>query len=107
MTMFGKRSEVFGKRSEVEELLLEVKRVASNSVEAPKSSSPKVVPLRAAVPMQKARDGGKTDEYYDLKRRIFGFLVEIIDVSQLTKMDHDQARAEIRDVVGEVVAAKK
>jgi pilus assembly protein CpaF len=105
--MFGKRSEVFGKRSEVEELLLEVKRVASNSVEAPKSSSPKVVPLRAAVPMQKARDGGKTDEYYDLKRRIFGFLVEIIDVSQLTKMDHDQARAEIRDVVGEVVAAKK
>ncbi|MDP2378612.1 CpaF family protein [Reyranella sp.] len=98
---------MFGKRSEVEELLLEVKRVASNSVETPKAASPKVVPLRAAVPMLKARDGGKTDEYYDLKRRIFGFLVEIIDVSQLTKMDHDQARAEIRDVVGEVVAAKK
>jgi pilus assembly protein CpaF len=98
---------MFGKRSEVEELLLEVKRVASSAPEVPKAVSPKVVPLRAAVPMQKARDGGKTDEYYDLKRRIFGFLVEIIDVSQLTKMDHDQARAEIRDVVGEVVAAKK
>jgi pilus assembly protein CpaF len=98
---------MFGKRSEVEELLLEVKRIASSSVETPKAASPKVVQLRAAVPMQKARDGGKTDEYYDLKRRIFGFLVEIIDVSQLTKMDHDQARAEIRDVVGEVVAAKK
>jgi pilus assembly protein CpaF len=97
---------MFGKRSEVEELLLEVKRIASSSAQAPRAESPKVVPLRV-VPQQKARDGHKTDEYYDLKRRIFGFLVEIIDVSQLTKMDHDQARAEIRDVVSEVVVAKK
>ncbi|HLM13406.1 MAG TPA: CpaF family protein [Reyranella sp.] len=106
---------MFGKRSQVEELLLEVKRVASNSTPTPTptpSPSPKalpsnVTPLRAVPATPKPRDSRKTDEYHDLKRRIFGFLVEIIDVSQLTKMDHDQARLEIRDVVNEVVAAKK
>jgi pilus assembly protein CpaF len=98
---------MFGKRSEVDELLLEVKRVALNSTESPKATSAKVVPLRVVASTPKGRDERKTDEYHDLKRRIFGFLIEIIDVSQLAKMDHEQARNEIRDVVSEVVAAKK
>ena len=110
---------MFGKRSQVEELLLEVRESPSNSTPSPTpratpspSPSPKalpsnVTPLRAVPSTPKPRDSQKTDEYHDLKRRIFGFLVEIIDVSQLTKMDHDQARLEIRDVVNEVVAAKK
>jgi pilus assembly protein CpaF len=98
---------IFGKRSEVDELLLEVQRVASNSTQATKAASPKVAPLRGVASGPKVREASKTDEYHDLKRRIFGFLIEIIDVSQLTKMDHDQARAEIRDVVSEVVIAKK
>jgi pilus assembly protein CpaF len=98
---------MFGKRSEVDELLLEVQRVASGSTQTPKAASPKVAPLRGVASGPKDREACKADEYHDLKRRIFGFLVEIIDVSQLTKMDHDQARAEIRDVVSEVVIAKK
>ena len=98
---------MFGKRSEVDELLLEVQRVASASTQAPKAASPKVVPVRGVASGPKDREARKADEYHDLKRRIFGFLIEIIDVSQLTKMDHDQARAEIRDVVSEVVIAKK
>jgi pilus assembly protein CpaF len=98
---------IFGKRSEVDELLLEVQRVASNSTQTPNAASPKVAPLRGVSLGPKDREASKTDEYHDLKRRIFGFLIEIIDVSQLTKMDHDQARAEIRDVVSEVVIAKK
>jgi pilus assembly protein CpaF len=93
---------MFGRRSEVDELLLEVRRVASDS-----ATTPKIAPARAIAPAEKPHDGRKTEEYYDLKRRIFGFLIEIIDVSQLAKMDHDQARAEIREVVGEVVVAKK
>jgi pilus assembly protein CpaF len=98
---------MFGKRSEVDELLLEVQRVASASTQAPKAASPKVVPVRGVASGPKDREARKTDEYHDLKRRIFGFLIEIIDVSKLTKMDHDQARTEIRDVVSEVVIAKK
>ena len=98
---------MFGKRSEVDELLLEVQRVASSSTTSPRLPSPKVVPLRVVASPPKVREGQKTEEYYDLKRRIFGFLIEIIDVSQLTKMEHDQARGEIRDVVNEVITAKK
>ena len=91
---------MFGKRTEVDELLLEVKRVVSSPAEIQKAALPN-------AGAQKVREGRKIDEYHDLKRRIFGFLIEIIDVSQLAKMDHEQARAEIRDVVNEVVAAKK
>jgi len=49
----------------------------------------------------------RTDEYHELKSQIFAALLEIIDVSQLTKMEADRARAEIRDVVNEILIAKK
>src|SRR5215207_8990936 len=49
----------------------------------------------------------QTDEYYELKGQIFTALLEIIDVSQLTKMEADRARAEIRAVVNEILIAKK
>jgi pilus assembly protein CpaF len=52
-------------------------------------------------------DGQKTEEYYDLKRQLFGALIEIIDASQLTKMDIDRAREEISGVVSEIVVAKR
>jgi pilus assembly protein CpaF len=55
---------------------------------------------------EKTRDGQKTDEYYTVKRQLFGALIEIIDVSQLTKMDAQRARTEISDVVSEIVSAK-
>src|SRR5260370_31911315 len=97
---------IFGKRSEVDELLLEVQRVASNSTQTPKAASPKVAPLRGVASGPKDREASKTDEYHHLKRRIFGFLIEIIAVSQLPKMDHDHARAEIRHVVSVLVTSQ-
>jgi pilus assembly protein CpaF len=52
------------------------------------------------------REGQKSDEYYDIKRQLFGTLIEIIDVSQLTKMGTARARTEISNVVSEIVSAK-
>ena len=49
----------------------------------------------------------KSNEYYEIKQQVFNALIEIIDVSQLTKMDADKARVEIRDVVNEIVVGKK
>jgi pilus assembly protein CpaF len=49
----------------------------------------------------------KGDEYYDLKRQLFGAMIEIVDVSRLASMDADAARAAISDILGEIVAAKK
>jgi pilus assembly protein CpaF len=61
-------------------------------------------PPAAATP---SPEGPRTDAYYDLKRQLFGALIEIIDASQLTKMDVDRARAEISGVVSEIVSAKR
>ena len=69
--------------------------------------------MTMAQPAGKSTDaaGGdrsrKTDEYFDIKRQVFGALIEIIDVSQLTKMSTAQARTEIGETVAEIVTTKK
>lgn len=48
----------------------------------------------------------RSDEYYTNKSLIFGALIEAIDLSQLSKLDSETARAEIRDIVNEIIAIK-
>ena len=48
----------------------------------------------------------KSDEYYVTKSLIFGALIEAIDLSQLSKLDADSAREEIRDIVNEIISIK-
>ncbi len=61
--------------------------------------------MSAAAPVLQSRPR-KTDEYYDLKTQIFGALIDTIDLSQLSKMDLDQAREEIRDIVNDIITVK-
>ncbi len=72
---------------------------------APKAPPPPAAPppSMANVPPSRPR---KTDEYYDLKTQIFGALIDTIDLSQLSKMDLDQAREEIRDIVNDIITVK-
>jgi pilus assembly protein CpaF len=49
----------------------------------------------------------KNDEYYDLKAQIFTALVEAIDVGELARLDRQQAKQSIGEVVREIIAAKK
>ncbi|WP_342236288.1 CpaF family protein [Inquilinus sp. OTU3971] len=59
----------------------------------------------AAAPRpQSAR---RSDEYYELKAQVVAALIETIDVSQLARMDQQQARQEIRGIVDEILTAKK
>ena len=51
--------------------------------------------------------GGRTDEYYEMKRGVFGALIESIDVAKLASIEDERARGEIRQIVDEIVAAKK
>jgi pilus assembly protein CpaF len=75
---------------------------AQNKVQAPNGkSSP------AAAVAEKPYGAHKTDKYYEVKGQILSALLEIIDVSQLTKMDVERARDEIRNTVNEIVVAKK
>ncbi|HLW91404.1 MAG TPA: ATPase, T2SS/T4P/T4SS family, partial [Roseiarcus sp.] len=47
-----------------------------------------------------------SDTYYQTKSMIFGALIEAIDLSALAKLDPENAREEIRDIVHEIVTIK-
>jgi pilus assembly protein CpaF len=104
---------MFGKRSGVEAAADRPLKPAVR--QAPEPAVPAALPAQAArpTPMQatsptppvQARPR-KTDEYYDLKTQIFGALIDTIDLSQLSKMDMDQAREEIRDIVNDIITVK-
>ena len=47
-----------------------------------------------------------SEEYYDVKTTVFNALIDTIDLTQLSKLDPEEAREEIRDIVGEIVAIK-
>src|SRR5215208_1905122 len=48
----------------------------------------------------------RSDEYYQTKGTIFGALIEAIDLAQLSRLEPDAAREEIRDIVSEIIALK-
>ncbi len=60
----------------------------------------------APTAQQPAQEPQRSDEYYTTKSMIFGALVEAIDLSQLARLDAENAREEIRDIVHEIVAIK-
>ncbi len=47
-----------------------------------------------------------SDDYYLTKSTIFGALIEAIDLAQLSKLDPESAREEIRDIVNEIISIK-
>ncbi len=48
----------------------------------------------------------KSEDYYQTKSVIFGALIEAIDLSQLSRLDPESAREEIRDIVNEIISLK-
>ena len=48
----------------------------------------------------------RSEDYYQTKSMIFSALLEAIDLAQLTTLDADSAREEIRDIVNEIIAIK-
>ena len=60
----------------------------------------------ASQPPPKPVDRVKSEDYYQTKSTIFGALIEAIDLSQLSKLDSEAAREEIRDIVNEIIALK-
>src|SRR3954454_120801 len=101
--MFGKRSaaEIAAERS--------LKPVARPAPEAAPAAPAQPAIVRQGTGQHvptRAPKTRKTDEYYDLKTQIFGALIDTIDLSQLSKMDMDQAREEIRDIVNDIITVK-
>jgi pilus assembly protein CpaF len=102
--MFGRRTTLDGK---LPEQPLDV--VVTSALNA---ATPSPVKLQLASPSAPAKSDsiyqlGRCEEYYELKREIFGLLIDVIDVVQLNKMSDEQARSEISDVVNDVIKARK
>ncbi len=48
----------------------------------------------------------RTENFYDVKTQIFSALIDTIDLSQLSRLDIESAREEIRDIVNDIIALK-
>jgi pilus assembly protein CpaF len=57
-------------------------------------------------PVFTIQDAHKSEEYYQTKSMIFGALIEAIDLAQLSRLDAEAAREEIRDIVNEIIGLK-
>ena len=66
----------------------------------------RAAPAGAGPALVIPQDTRKSDEYYQTKSMIFGALIEAIDLAQLSRLDAEAAREEIRDIVNEIIALK-
>jgi pilus assembly protein CpaF len=100
----GERLIMFGKRS-ASEAHGKSQAAAPNPAHAPKPASVQLV-QNATPAHQPAAEPQRPDDYYVTKSMIFGALVEAIDLSQLSRLDAENARVEIRDIVQKIIAIK-
>jgi pilus assembly protein CpaF len=63
-------------------------------------------PIEPSSPRPKPAESTRSEEYYDVKTTVFNALIDTIDLTQLAKLEPEQAREEIRDIVNEIVAIK-
>ncbi|HTE76024.1 MAG TPA: CpaF family protein [Xanthobacteraceae bacterium] len=105
---------MFGRRQSEEKLVVLPMRTAAASKRP--ASTPNKVPNSAQASARKSLHAAapteepyaiKSNEYYEIKQELFNALIEIVDVGQITKMNPADARTEIRDVVNEILVAKK
>jgi pilus assembly protein CpaF len=101
--MFGKRSATgaaVASRPTPEPVRAEVRSSTTTMPSVPAAAATAPVPAPAIV------EARRSDEYYVTKSMIFGALIEAIDLSQLSKLDIESAREEIRDIVNEIISIK-
>jgi pilus assembly protein CpaF len=103
---------MFGKRSNLATASAALKSgVGAPLTESRALSAPKAAPGSPQTPMQAQAapvvpETRRSDEYYVTKSMIFGALIEAIDLSQLARLDPENAREEIRDIVNEIISIK-
>ncbi|PZO79731.1 MAG: protein kinase [Mesorhizobium amorphae] len=86
---------------------------ASREAQAPlRASTAEVQPRRSVVeppptaPQSRMFVRERSESYYDTKSQVFAALIDTIDLSQLSKLDPESAREEIRDIVNDIIAIK-
>jgi len=93
---------MFGKRTQPVQNTPALSPAAKAPVIADSITPPKV----PEKPSEQDNDPDR-ESYYQLKTEVFAALIEAIDVAQLSRLSFDEARAEIVEIVDEIVKAKK
>ncbi len=76
---------------------------------APESAEPQEKPTNTSgVPADNGQQSQsrQSEEYCDVKTTVFNALIDTIDLTQLSKLDNTAARAEIGDIVSEIIQIK-
>jgi pilus assembly protein CpaF len=100
---------MFGKRSNFGAPAAAAAPTLSAGAQPPTAAPIAMTPAPAAtqiVARQATPAARKSEDYYQTKSTVFGALIEAIDLSQLSKLDSESAREEIRDIVGEIITLK-
>ncbi len=104
---------MFGKRGAASPTTGTVKPAAATAGQTANLTPPSQVNTTApaseksaakAVTAPAARE--KSQAYYDTKSQIFAALIDTIDLSQLSRMDADAARDDIREIVNDIISIK-
>jgi pilus assembly protein CpaF len=101
--MFGKRSN-FGTASTAQPVGATPRQELRAPIPEKSALAMSTAPAQASAPV--IAETRRSDEYYVTKSMIFGALIEAIDLSQLARLDPENAREEIRDIVNEIISIK-
>ncbi|SDO38127.1 pilus assembly protein CpaF [Methylobacterium phyllostachyos] len=80
------------------------KSPAAPPASAPRDAAPPPRRPEPATPV--VVETARSEDYYRTKSLIFGALIEAIDLTQLSRLDGETAREEIRDIVTEIIGLK-
>ncbi|WP_019903202.1 CpaF family protein [Methylobacterium sp. 77] len=98
---------MFGRRSAVSAVQATVAHAPAPQVSLPvyddNAGEAKAKRVERVVPIQ---EPVKSEDYFRTKSMIFGALIEAIDLAQLSRLDAESAREEIRDIVSEIIGLK-
>src|SRR5512135_2169010 len=70
------------------------------------NQAPRPEALKPSTPARVVVTDNKSEDYYQIKTTIFSALIDTIDLAQLSQLDPDSAREEIRDIVNEIISIK-
>jgi pilus assembly protein CpaF len=101
--MFGKRPTFGAVTGGATAPAIPLSLVSTPSPKLPETATTALAGSKAQAVAPVSR---KSEEYYYTKATVFGALIEAIDLSQLSKLDAESAREEIRDIVGEIITLK-
>ncbi len=105
--MFGKRPQgSVASPAATHQVPAVVSRAAAAAAAAPARQSSPIRTAEPPRPVYVVQEVARSEEYYQTKSMIFGSLIEAIDLAQLAKLDAENAREEIRDIINEIIALK-